>query len=125
MDKKRIEELRNSLNIDDSLQLGFVDELGLWIIGEYGPIDIQEDFSKRLLPIPNYEKIAETFRPYITTEHAAEGYSVYKFEAPYLEDRDIKEVDIYFILCDYKGISYFACSNIAILRAFVNKKNNK
>lgn len=125
MDKKRIEEIRKTLNIDDRLQLDFVEKLGLWIIGEYGPVDIQEEFSKRLLSIPDYAKIEDAFRPYITSENAAEGYNVYKFEAPYLDGRDIKEVEIYFILCINNGISYFSCSNLAILRAFVDKENNK
>lgn len=120
MNKERIEKIRKSLNIDDWLQFAFAEELGLWIIGGYGPVDIQEEFSKRLLPIPDYAKVSEAFRPYITTEDAAEGFSVYKFKTPFWNGgRELSEVDIYFIQCTNNGVSYFVCANLEVLRSFV------
>ncbi|MBR1549860.1 MAG: hypothetical protein IJ634_04405 [Bacteroidales bacterium] len=120
MDKRRIEKFRESLDIDYRLHFDFVEELGLWIIGGYGPVDIQEDFLKRLLPIPDYAKVEESFRPYITTEDASEGYSVHKFKMPFWSgSRELGDVDIFFIQCTNNGISYFACSDIDALRSFV------
>lgn len=120
MDKKRIEEIRKTLNIDDRLQFAFAEELGLWIIGGYGPVDIQEEFSKNLLPIPDYAKVSEAFRPYITTGDAVEGFNVYKFKTPFWNGgRELSEVDIYFIQCTNNGVSYFACANLDVLRSFV------
>jgi len=120
MNKERIEKIRKSLNIDDRLQFAFAEELGLWIIGGYGPVDIQEEFSKNLLPIPDYAKVSEAFRPYITTGDAAEGFSVYKYKTPFWNGgRELSEVDIYFIQCTNNGVSYFACANLEVLRSFV------
>jgi len=120
MNKERIEKIRKSLNIDDRLQFAFAEELGLWIIGGYGPVDIQEEFSKNLLPIPDYAKVSEAFRPYITTGDAVEGFNVYKFKTPFWNGgRDLSEVDIYLIQCTNNGVSYFACANLDVLRSFI------
>ena len=120
MNKERIEKIRKSLNIDDRLQFAFAEELGLWIIGGYGTVDIQEEFSKNLLPIPDYAKVSEAFQPYITTEDAAEVFSVYKFKTPFWNGgRELSEVDIYFIQCTNNGVSYFACANLDVLRSFI------
>lgn len=119
MNKERIEKIRKSLNIDDRLQFAFAEELGLWIIGGYGPVDIQEELADKLLSIPDYAKIKELFRPYLTREDAKEGFHVCKFNTPFWSgDRELSVVDIYFIQCTNNGISYFACSNLDALRSF-------
>ena len=120
MDNKQKEEIRKTLGIDSRLQFEFVKELKLWIIGGYGPVDIQEELSKRLLPIPDYSKVKEYFQPYLTKDDASEGYSVSKFKMAFWDGgRDLLDEDIYFIQCTNNGISYFACSNLDALRLFV------
>lgn len=120
MDKKRIEEIRKSLNIDDRLQFCYAEDLNLWIIGGYGPVDMQEELSKHLLEISDYDKFKESFRPYITMEDAIEGYNAYKFRMPFWPgSRDFLAEDIYFIQCKNNGTSYFACPNLNALRSFV------
>ena len=120
MNQKHIEEVRKSFSVDNKVAVNYINDLDLWIIGGYGPVDIQEDFSKNLLPIPDYTKISEAFRPYITTEDAAEGFSVYKFKTPFWNGgRELSEVDIYFIQCTNNGVSYFACANLDVLRSFI------
>lgn len=129
MDKERIEKIRKSLNIEDGLYFGFVEDLGVWIIGGYGPVDIQEEFSDCLLSIPDYTKINEAFNPYLTTEDAAESLNVYKFKVPFWSGgRDIMLEEIYLVQCTNNGRTYFGCSNLNVLCSFVDKEkwgNNK
>ena len=125
--QERIEENRKYLNADDSLVFDYVEDLGLWIIGGYGPVDIQEDGLNFELPtssdLPNG---AETFLPYLTECDASEGFNVLKFKFPYLEfGADIVEADIYFIRCTNNGTTYFACTNLTALRSFILYENEE
>lgn len=120
MDQKRIDEVRRIFNVGNKIVVNYINDLDLWIIGGYGPVDIQEEFSKNLLPIPDYAKVSEAFRPYITTGDAVEGFNVYKFKTPFWNGgRDLSEVDIYLIQCTNNGVSYFACANLDVLRSFI------
>lgn len=120
MDKKRIEEIRKSLNIDNSLQFGFAEDLVLWIIGGFGPVDMQPDGIKfENVPLSEFPNDGKSFLSYITTCDAAEGFSVYRFKVPVLAGRYIKEVHIYLIQCTNNGTTYYASANLDALRSFV------
>ena len=120
MDKKRIEEIRKSFNIDDSLQFGFSEDLVLWIIGGFGPVDMQPDGIKfEYVPLSDFPNGGKALLPYIAACDAAEGFSVYRFKSPVLAGRCIKEVHIYLIQCTNNGTSYFASANLDVLRSFV------
>ena len=127
MDKGRIEENRKYVNAGEGLAFDYIEDLGLWIIGGFGPVDIQPDGIKfeHISPsvFPNGER---SLLPYITECDAAEGFSVYKFKAPFFNaGRDITGVDIYFIQCTNNGTTYFACPNQAVLHSFVLNVSNK
>lgn len=120
MNKERIEKIRKSLNIDDRLQFAFAEELGLWIIGGLGPVDMQPDGIKfEYVPLSDFPNGGRALIPYITACDAAEGFSVYRFKSPVLAGRYIKEVNIYLIQCVNNGTSYFASANLDALRSFV------
>ena len=127
MDKERIEENRKYVNAGERLVFDYVKDLGLWIIGGYGPIDIQPDGIKfESISPSDYANIKKSIPPYITECDAAEGFSVYKFKAPFFNGgRDIIGVDIYFIQCTNNGTSYFACPNQAVLHSFVLNVSDK
>lgn len=127
MNKERIEENKTYINAGEGLTFDYIEDLGLWIIGGFGPIDIQPDGIKfeHISPsvFPNGER---SLLPYITECDAAEGFSVYKFKAPFFNGgRDITGVDIYFIQCTNNGTTYFACPNQAVLHSFVLNVSNK
>ena len=120
MNKKRIEEIRKSLNIDDGLQFGFAEDLVLWIIGGFGPVDMQPDGIKfEYVPLSDFPNGGKALLHYITACDAAEGFSVYRFKSPVLAGRCIKEVHIYLIQCTNNGTSYFASANLDALWSFV------
>ena len=127
MNKERIEENRKYVNAGEGLVFDYIEDLDLWIIGGFGPVDIQPDGIKfeHISPsvFPNGER---SLLPYITECDAAEGFSVYKFKAPFFNGgRDITGVDIYFIQCTNNGTTYFACSNQTVLHSFVLNVSDK
>lgn len=120
MDKKQIEEIRKSLNIDNDLQFSFVEDLDIWIIGGLGPVDIQPDEIKyESVPLSDFPNGEKTLLPYITACDAAEGFNVYSFIMPVLAGRDILGAHIYLIQCINNGTSYFACADLDVLCSFV------
>lgn len=120
MEKKRIEEIRKTLNIDDGLQFGFAEDLVLWIIGGFGPVDMQPDGIKfEYVPLSDFPNGGKALLHYITACDAAEGFSVYRFKSPVFAGRHVKEVNIYLIQCTNNGTSYFASANLDALRSFV------
>ena len=73
MNKKRIEEIRKSLNIDDGLQFGFAEDLVLWIIGGFGPVDMQPDGIKfEYVPLSDFPNGINDLKKigYIDPEHS-------------------------------------------------------
>lgn len=126
MDKERIEENKKSFNINDDFVVDFVEGLGLWIIGGYGPIDIYNDGIRFEHPSDSdLPEGANIFLPYLKDCDAAEGIRVYKFNTPYLFVDDIDENDIYLIQCINNGITYFASESITLLRLFTLSANEK
>ena len=120
MEKKQIEKNRKVINVNDSMTFDYVTELGIWIVGGYGPIDIYPDGIKFETPtssdLPDGEK---TFLPYLTECDASEGFRVLKIRTPYITPgSDIEEEDIFVIRCTNNGTTYFA-SGFGTLRSFV------
>ena len=120
MDKKQIEKNRKVININDSMTFDYVTDLGIWIVGGYGPIDIYPDGIKFETPtssdLPDGEK---PFLPYLTECDASEGFRVLKIRTPYITPgSDIEEEDIFVIRCTNNGTTYFA-SGFGTLRSFV------
>lgn len=127
MDKERIEENRKYVNVGEESVFNYVEDLGLWIIGGFGPVDIQPDGIKFEHISPSvFQNCKGSLLPYITECDAAEGFSVYKYKAPFFNGgRDITGVDIYFIQCTNNGTTYFACSNQTVLHSFVLNVSDK
>lgn len=126
MDKERIEENKKSFNINDDFVFDFVEELGLWIIGGYGPIDIYNDGIRFEHPSDSdLPEGANIFLPYLKECDTVEGIRVYKFNTPYIYVDDIDENDIYFIQCINNGITYFASESVTLLRLFTLSANEK
>lgn len=120
MDKKQIEKNRKVININDSMTFDYVADLGIWIVGGYGPVDSYPDGLKFEKPtssdLPDGEK---TFLPYLTECDASEGFRVLKIRTPYITPgSDIEEEDIFVIRCTNNGTTYFA-SGFGTLRSFV------
>lgn len=126
MDKKGIAAIRKAYNINDKLQFYFAEDLILWIIGGFGPVDMQPNGIKyEYVPLSDFPNGERSLLPYITPCDASEGFSVYRFKAPVFTGKDIKEVSIYLIKCTNNGTSYFACSNVNILLSFVDNELRK
>ncbi len=126
MNPEQIEKNRKTLNIDKDFVFDFIEELGLWIIGGYGIIDIYEDgIHFKQLSDTDLPEGANIFLSYLTECDAAEGINVYKFNAPYLFMGDIEETDIYFIKCVNNGTTYFACEVFTLLWLFTLSANEK
>lgn len=127
MDRERIEENRKYVNAGEESVFNYVEDLGLWIIGGSGPVDIQPDGIKFEHISPSvFPNCIGSLLPYITECDAAEGFSVYKFKAPFFYGgRDITGVDIFFIQCTNNGTTYFACSNQTVLHSFVLNVSDK
>ena len=85
MDRERIEENRKYVNAGEESVFNYVEDLGLWMIGGFGPVDIQPDGIKFEHISPSvFPNCKGSLLPYITECDAAEGFSVYKFKAPFL-----------------------------------------
>lgn len=133
MDKNRIEEVRKSFNLNNWMVFDYVVDGNLWIVGGYGPIDFgytteapQEKPTVRI-ERPTLEDLPngiDSFLPYLTECDAAEGFNVFKFRYPFIDNTgDILDVDIFIITCTNNGTTYFACENIDVLRAFTLSAN--